>query len=1190
KYGNSYVTSGYYFLEKYSVAGVLLNSLDVMGGYDPGYYGDMRSDENGKCFYNNMTDGTRGNATAVDSAGNWLWDSHGIQECWRFVLNQCTGQVLPLVGAYAEGFALINTITGALSNYTSNSGSGNIKDPHAGVIDVNGDVYTITDGSGQIINKYSPTNVFLTSYTCPGSFGYSAGYYTRPLALNQGINAMSMLGDNLYIYDGATLFKVNKNTGTTVQQITIPNGVNKQNGGIYITGCGDIFIGSGNGVYMYDINFNQVDFKATTGAVYDIAFNAFNNTISACGVGHVTSLTFTIPPCVFSKSAIVKAACAGTNDGYIKLNVKGGVPGYNYVWTKNGSPFAPTTDSIGGLGPGTYFCSYTDNLCPISNKDTITIVVPSIANPVLNFTTKNITCYNKNDGEILVTITPSPTTFTVRWKPMVNSNGDTLKTLAINKLDSGKYVLEINASQCIVRDSIIITQPDSLILKSISNISHCASTTSLDAISALAIGGTLAYTYNWLGTGLSNTSAQSTVNITGATTTLNISVAITDANGCKSASQSMKLNINPLPQVTFSTTSVCFNASTTFADATTLASGSIKTWAWIFGGTATLPVPTSSVQNPIFNYDKCNNIANNATLIVTSDSGCLATLTKPVIVHCLPVPNFTFSNGCEKDDRIKFSNTSANGAGTGGILISKWRLGLSPLQIWALNPSQIYNAPGNYNINLSITDQYGCIKDTSKPLVIYPKPNANFVVDSVCLNIANTFTNTSTLSVPAGFTDAVSNYSWTYNYTNTYTANATTASTSHIYTLPATQAMPTAALIIKTTNNCADTVTKSVIVWTLPKAMYSMNAPCFPAPLLFTNASTLLAGTDNSAMASMNINWGNGQSSAVTALNSTLNYNHTSSGNYATKLTLATNHGCKDSMSVNITIHAKPVANYTATPLIGCEPLCVVFANASSQNESPNGETIASYGWRFGDYNVKKTSEDKSSNANPTHCYNNLSDTTQLHTPTLIVTTTEGCTDTLIYTDSVVVYPSPTAGFKVMPPVVDVFNPEIKIRDESHLASTIIWNYDNGETKQVSNPNPLQSMGQYVYNYTDSGTYIIKQVVVTDKGCIDSTHQPVRVNPIYTIYVPNVFTPNGDGVNDYFMVKGVNIKDVDLIIFNRYGELIARVQSMSSKGWDGTDLRQGKLSQQEVYTWKLEYTDVFNTKHKGLVGTVSLVK
>jgi gliding motility-associated-like protein len=142
----------------------------------------------------------------------------------------------------------------------------------------------------------------------------------------------------------------------------------------------------------------------------------------------------------------------------------------------------------------------------------------------------------------------------------------------------------------------------------------------------------------------------------------------------------------------------------------------------------------------------------------------------------------------------------------------------------------------------------------------------------------------------------------------------------------------------------------------------------------------------------------------------------------------------------------------------------------------------------------------------------------------------------------------------------------------------------------VSNPNPLQSMGQYVYNYTDSGTYIIKQTTITDKGCRDSVSHPVRVNPIYTIYVPNTFTPNDDGVNDYFMVRGINIKELSLIIFDRYGEVIARIQDISSKGWDGTDIRQGKLCQQEVYNWKLEYTDVFNTKHKGLVGTVTLVK
>ncbi|MEQ1733062.1 MAG: T9SS type B sorting domain-containing protein [Bacteroidia bacterium] len=1187
KYGNSYITSPGYILEKYSPTGVMLFSIDVMAGAGA-LYGDMLSNASGTCFFNTVGFHARGDATAVDSLGNLLWDSFGITECWRFVQNECTNQVFSLSGYRhsASGFATINSQTGALSGYTQSGGC--CQDPHSGAIDGNGDVYAIaSDGGTTQIFKWSSANALLATYPCPGAFGYFSGYYTN----GQGLNGMALLGSNLYIYDGATLFKVNKNTGAVVQQITVPNGTNKANGGLYITSCGSIFVGSGTGVYLYDLNFNQIDFKATTGAVYDIAFNSLNQTIMACGMGHITELGFVIPPCIFKKQPDIKGSCNGAADGYINLNVTGGVPDYSYVWTKDGLPFPGTTDSIGGLSPGKYFCSFNDNLCPINNRDTITIVVPSITTPTLNFIKKDVTCYNKNNGEIAVTINPVPPTYTVAWLPLVNSNGDSLKTLLnITKLDTGKYVVLVDALKCIVKDSITITEPDSLILNTLSDISHCESATAIDPISAVATGGTTAYTYNWVGTGLSNTSAQSTVNITGATTTLNISVDVTDVNGCKSKTQSMKLTINPLPQVSFSTDSVCFNTATTFTDATTLTSGSIKTWAWIFGGTAIVPTPTSALQNPTFMYDKCNNAPNNATLIVTSDSGCVNTLTQAVTVRCLPVPNFTFSNGCEKDDNILFTNTSTNGAGTTGALISKWRLGLSPLPIVALSPSQVYNAPGNYSINLIATDKYGCTETVTKSLVIYPKPTANFTIDSVCLNVANTFTNTTTLSVPAGFNDVMSAYNWTYNYTNNYTTDAITASSSHIYTLPATQAIPTVALIVKTNNNCADTITKPAIVWTLPKAKYSMDAPCFPTPILFTNASTLLAGIDNSTMASMNINWGNGQSAAVTALNSTLNYNHAMSGNYATKLTVETNHGCKDSMSVNITIHAKPVADYTAVPLKGCEPLCVAFTNASTQNASPIGETIASYNWRFGDYNAKKSSEDKSTNTNPTHCYDNPTDTTQLHTPTLIVTTTEGCTDTLTYKDSIVVYPLPMAGFKVTPAVIDILNPELKIKDESHLATTIVWNYNNGDVKQVSNPNPLQSMGQYVYNYTDSGTYIIKQTTITDKGCRDSVSHPVRVNPIYTIYVPNTFTPNDDGINDYFMVRGINIKELSLIVFDRYGEVIARIQDISSKGWDGTDIRQGKPCQQEVYNWKLEYTDVFNTKHKGLVGTVTLIK
>jgi hypothetical protein len=74
------------------------------------------------------------------------------------------------------------------------------------------------------------------------------------------------------------------------------------------------------------------------------------------------------------------------------------------------------------------------------------------------------------------------------------------------------------------------------------------------------------------------------------------------------------------------------------------------------------------------------------------------------------------------------------------------------------------------------------------------------------------------------------------------------------------------------------------------------------------------------------------------------------------------------------------------------------------------------------------------------------------------------------------------------------------------------------------------------------------------------------------------------------MVRGTNIKTLNLIIFNRWGDVVARINDVSSKGWDGTDIRYNTLSELEVYNWKLEYTDVFSVLHRNLVGTVTLIK
>ncbi len=265
QYGNSYITNPQFILEKYSPTGVLISSIDVMGGVAP-YYGDMSTDSRGYCFFNSVCCNPRGDATAVDSAGNFLWDSYGIGECWRFVLNECNHQVLSLTGNRhsATGFAKIDIATGALTGYTQSGAC--CQDPHCGVIDYNGDVFSIASdyqAGGTIIYKWSPANTITATYPAIGNWGYgyfvNPNYYTEVSNLGQGLNGMTLLGNNIFIYDGATLFKVNKTNGTIITQIAVPGGVNKQNGGIYITSCGQLFVGSSTGVYMYDMNFNQID-------------------------------------------------------------------------------------------------------------------------------------------------------------------------------------------------------------------------------------------------------------------------------------------------------------------------------------------------------------------------------------------------------------------------------------------------------------------------------------------------------------------------------------------------------------------------------------------------------------------------------------------------------------------------------------------------------------------------------------------------------------------------------------------------------------------------------------------------------------------------------------------------------------------------------------------------------------------
>lgn len=118
--------------------------------------------------------------------------------------------------------------------------------------------------------------------------------------------------------------------------------------------------------------------------------------------------------------------------------------------------------------------------------------------------------------------------------------------------------------------------------------------------------------------------------------------------------------------------------------------------------------------------------------------------------------------------------------------------------------------------------------------------------------------------------------------------------------------------------------------------------------------------------------------------------------------------------------------------------------------------------------------------------------------------------------------------------------------------------------------------------FTDSlGVYT---VVMSDRNC--SVVDSVEVGDCPTIFIPNTFTPNGDEINDMYHMKGFGIAEFELLIFDRWGELIYQSNDIN-EGWDGT--YNGNKAQIDVYVFKVRYKGI-GTLRKQKIGHISLIR
>lgn len=195
--------------------------------------------------------------------------------------------------------------------------------------------------------------------------------------------------------------------------------------------------------------------------------------------------------------------------------------------------------------------------------------------------------------------------------------------------------------------------------------------------------------------------------------------------------------------------------------------------------------------------------------------------------------------------------------------------------------------------------------------------------------------------------------------------------------------------------------------------------------------------------------------------------------------------------------------------------------------------------------------------------------------------TVTDCTGTSVTDTAVVVmHPSPQAAFTVKEDPHASFN-NISFIDQSSGADGWSWSFGDEWNTTSTSQHPLCS-------YSGTGTYSVTLIASNTYGCTDTTIQEVDVQPEYTFYVPNAFTPNGDGLNDSFFPSGtgINYDDFRMFIYNRWGELIYQTDDAP---WDGRVVGSPEVAQQGVYVWKVVTRDISQKQHE-YTGHVSLLR
>ncbi|OFY77184.1 MAG: hypothetical protein A2275_16500, partial [Bacteroidetes bacterium RIFOXYA12_FULL_35_11] len=884
----------------------------------------------------------------------------------------------------------------------------------------------------------------------------------------------------------------------------------------------------------------------------------------------------------------VDTATCGQPNGAAQISVIGGSSNYDYSWPAGVSSNSPAAS---GLLAGSYTVTVTDdNNCTA----TLDININNADGPIINnIIPTNVSCYNAQNGSLLVNFTSSTTYNTITWNTTPVQNGAT----AVN-LGPGMYSVVITDDHgCTSSQNASITQPQQL-LSAVTNhtdvscFGYCNGSATV-----LSSGGIDPHQYLW-----SNALTSYSVNGLCAG---NYSVTTTDNNGCTSISTIVIDQPDSL-EINSTINSVTCNG---------LQNGQIIVQA--SGGTGYF---YNWFPNVSSNSVAANLAPGEYTLVLTDyyDLNCSVTETFTVTE---PYPIFANTNSTPTTCGLNNGMAYIYGEITGGV--HPFTISWSPGNY---SGDTIYNAAaGTYQ--LQITDENNCSEVFPVPVSSVTPPVLDYVSteNASCPGFSD---GTATIGVKFGTSPFT--YTWTpfigsdsvinaltanlndlqagiYNVTIsdingcnvqttfivdepdpihvfadggqwicvgqsvTISANASGGQFPYLFswnTLPSNNPVqyvnPTVTStyqVFATDQNLCQSDTAEVTVNVYPLVTVQLFKD---TSICKGMEATLYAIPSGGNGGPYNYYWyENGTSSGLSP-----NDEFTVSPLVTTEYMVEATDNCSpvsDKDSVVVTIIPIPNANIIASPVSGCEPLSVDFQNIDTTGN-------VTYLWNFNDpYSNNNITIDQ----NPSHTYTDNG----VFTVSLTLTTPEGCT--AIANRQINVFPVPNAEFHAFPEVVSLFHSTVEFTDISGDVSWWSWNFGDNHFSSLTNPE---------HSYQEAGIFQVQLIVKNSYGCKDSVTHDIEVREETTFYAPTAFDPNSPR-NNKWKPTGVGIDESKyyVYIFDRWGQIVFETSDFN-EAWDGRFFNSGTdYVKSGSYIWHVRFRDV-NGKWIEKTGSVTVIR